>query len=68
MQHFVKGIIVNPNDYTVGADKLGQVAMFEDFDIDYNQYKYLMETRLSGALIDPYAAIVLEEIVESVAG
>ena len=62
MQHFVKGIIVNPNDYTVGADKLGQVAMFEDFDIDYNQMKYLMETRMSGSLLKPKTAITVEEV------
>lgn len=57
----VLGIIVNPNDYTVGADKGGQVAMFEDFDIDYNQQKYLMETRCSGALLKPKTAITIEE-------
>ena len=62
------GIFVNMNNYQFGCAKGGEVTSFEDFDIDYNQYKYLMETRLSGALIDPYAAIVLEEIVESVAG
>ena len=62
MQHFVKGIIVNPNDYTVGADKLGQVAMFEDFDIDFNQMKYLMETRMSGSLLKPKTAITVEEV------
>jgi hypothetical protein len=56
------------NNYQFGCAKGGEVTSFEDFDIDYNQYKYLMETRLSGALIDPYAAIVLEEIVEGAAG
>ena len=61
-QHFVKGIIVNPNDYTIGADKLGQVAMFEDFDIDFNQMKYLMETRMSGSLLKPKTAITVEEV------
>ena len=55
------GIFVNMNNYQFGCAKGGEVTSFEDFDIDYNQYKYLMETRLSGALIDPYAAIVLEE-------
>ena len=55
------GIIVNLNDYNVGADKGGAVSMFEDFDIDYNQQKYLIETRCSGALIKPKSAIVLEE-------
>lgn len=54
------GILVNLVDYTVGADKGGEVSMFDDFDIDYNQYKYLMETRISGALVDPFTAIVLE--------
>ena len=57
------GIFVNMNNYQFGCAKGGEVTSFEDFDIDYNQYKYLMETRLSGALIDPYAAIVLEEPV-----
>ncbi len=54
------GIIVNLNDYNVGADKGGAVSMFDDFDIDYNQMKYLIETRCSGALVKPYSAIVLE--------
>jgi HK97 family phage major capsid protein len=56
----VLGIIVNLRDYNVGADKGGQVSMFEDFDIDYNAQKYLIETRCSGALIKPFSAIVLE--------
>ncbi len=54
------GIIVNPKDYTFGADKGGSINMFDDFDIDYNQQKYLMETRCSGALTLPFSAIVLE--------
>lgn len=54
------GIIVNLNDYTIGADKGGAVSMFDDFDIDYNAQKYLIETRCSGALIRPYSALVLE--------
>ena len=54
------GIIVNLADYNVGADKGGAVNMFDDFDIDYNQQKYLIETRCSGALIKPFSAIVLE--------
>ena len=58
------GIIVNLNDYNVGADKGGAVNMFDDFDIDYNQQKYLMETRCSGALIKPYSAIALEMVTE----
>lgn len=53
-------ILVNPSDYNVGADKGGQTAMFDDFDIDYNQYKYLIETRISGALVDPKTAICIE--------
>lgn len=57
----VYGIIVNLNDYTAGADKGGSVNMFDDFDIDYNQMKYLMETRMSGALTVPYSAIVLRK-------
>ena len=57
----VVGIIVNMNDYTAGADKGGSVNMFDDFDIDYNQMKYLMETRCSGALTVPYSAIVLKK-------
>ena len=51
-------ILVNMNDYNVGADKGGSVNMFDDFDIDYNQQKFLMETRCSGALTKPYSAIV----------
>lgn len=54
------GIIVNLSDYNVGADKGGEINMFDDFDIDFNQYKYLIETRCSGALIKPYSAIVIE--------
>lgn len=59
----LKGIIVNLDDYNVGADKGGAVNMFDDFDIDYNQQKYLIETRCSGALTKPYSAIALEEDV-----
>ena len=58
----VKAIIVNPADYTVGADKGGQVSMFEDFDIDYNQQKYLIETRCSGSLMQPKTAICVEKL------
>lgn len=54
------GLIVNLKDYNVGADKGGAVSMFDDFDIDYNQQKYLIETRCSGALVRPYAAISVE--------
>ena len=57
----IYGVIVNFNDYTAGADKGGHIGMFDDFDIDYNQMKYLMETRMSGALTVPYSAIVLKK-------
>ena len=56
----LKAIVVNLNDYNVGADKGGSVNMFDDFDIDYNQQKYLIETRCSGALTKPKSAIVFE--------
>ena len=59
------GIIVNLSDYTVGADKGGAISMFDDFDIDYNQQKYLIETRCSGALTVPYSAIVIESALAS---
>lgn len=54
------GIMVNLKDYNIGADKGGAVSMFDDFDIDYNAQKYLIETRCSGALIKPYSAVVFE--------
>ena len=60
--HTLQAIIVNMNDYNFGADKGGSIAMFDDFDIDYNQYKYLIETRCSGALVVPYSAICIETI------
>lgn len=60
--HTLQGIIVNLKDYKVGADKGGQVSMFDDFDIDYNQYKYLMETRISGCLVHPKSALVIESV------
>ena len=53
-------IIFNPNDYNVGTDRGGEINSFEQFDIDYNQQKYLMETRVSGALVRPKSAIVIE--------
>lgn len=56
----LQGIIVNMKDYNIGADRGGAVSLFDDFDIDYNQQKYLIETRCSGALVKPYSAIVLE--------
>lgn len=55
----ILAVLVNMADYAIGADKGGQVALFDDFDIDYNQYKYLIETRISGALIRPKAAMVV---------
>ena len=55
----VIGVYVDLNDYNVGADKGGSINMFDDFDIDYNQQKYLIETRCSGALVKPYSAIVM---------
>lgn len=58
--HTLRAIMVNPSDYTIGADKGGAVNMFDDFDIDYNAQKYLIETRCSGALTKPYSAIVFE--------
>lgn len=54
-------VMVNMGDYNVGADKGGEVNLFDDFDIDYNQQKYLIETRCSGALVKPYAAIAFEQ-------
>lgn len=66
--HKLMAIIVNLNDYNVGADKGGSINMFDDFDIDYNQMKYLMETRCSGALTVPYSAIAVEEQTTAVAG
>lgn len=60
----VLAIVVNLKDYNVGADKGGAVAMFEDFDIDYNAQKYLIETRCSGALVKPFSAIVIEKKAE----
>jgi HK97 family phage prohead protease len=58
----VVAILVNLQDYVLGADKGGQVAMFDDFDIDYNQYKYLIETRLSGALTKFASALVVKSV------
>lgn len=59
VQYPLIGVIVNLSDYNVGADKGGSISMFDQFDIDYNQYKYLIETRISGALTRPYSAITL---------
>lgn len=58
----LQAILVNLMDYTVGADKGGEVSMFDDFDIDYNQQKYLIEARCSGALTLPKSAIVFEKV------
>lgn len=65
-KHDVLALIVNLKDYKVGADKGGAVNMFDDFDIDYNAQKYLIETRCSGALVKPYSAIVVEIDQETV--
>lgn len=59
------GIIVNPADYTIGTDKGGEVSLFEDFDIDYNQQKYLIETICSGAMTKPKAAMAVEYTVSN---
>lgn len=58
--HTLAGIYVNPVDYNIGADRGGAVNMFDDFDIDYNKQKYLIETRCSGALTKPYSAVAIE--------
>lgn len=55
----ILGIMVNMSDYTIGADRGGQLSMFDDFDIDFNQFKYLIETRVSGALTKPKSAVVI---------
>ena len=60
VERTIAAIIVNLTDYNVGADKGGAINLFDDFDIDYNQYKYLIETRISGALTKPKSAIVIE--------
>ena len=59
----VKGIIVNLADYSVGSPKGGKLAMFDDFDIDYNQYKYLIETRMAGSLLKEASALVIRTAV-----
>lgn len=58
-QYDLIGVIVNLKDYNVGTDKGGDISLFDDFDIDFNQYKYLMETRMSGALIKPFSALTV---------
>lgn len=62
VEHTIGGLIVNLKDYNVGADQGGSVSMFDDFDIDYNKEKYLIETRCSGALVVPYSAIAIDII------
>ena len=59
------GLYVNMGSYTFGSSKGGEITNFDDFDIDFNTYKYLMETRLSGALTDPYSAIAMEMPVKN---
>lgn len=66
--HNVMAIITNLADYSIGTNKGGQVSVFDDFDIDYNQQKYLMETRCSGALTVPYSALVIEDVTPKAAG
>lgn len=58
-------ILVNLSDYNIGADKGGAVSMFDDFDINFNKYEYLIETRCSGAMVQPYGAITFEEQVSA---
>ena len=67
-EHTLAGIYVNLSDYNVGTDKGGEVNMFDDFDLDYNQQKYLMESRCSGALIKPYSAVAIEFVPTQAAG
>lgn len=62
------GLFVNLADYQLGSTKGGEITKFEDFDMDFNKYKYMLETRVSGALTKVYSAIALEEVVEEVAG
>ncbi|RGH19376.1 phage major capsid protein [Ruminococcus sp. AF12-5] len=58
--HFLAGLYVNLTDYNVGTDRGGDVTMFDDFDIDFNKQKYLIETRCSGAMCKPYGAVAIE--------
>ena len=67
-KHQLLGIFVNLEDYTVGAVKGGEITRFDQFDIDFNQHKYLIETRLSGALTRLYSAIALEEPIKPASG
>ena len=61
--HTLMAIYLNPSDYNIGADKGGAINMFDDFDIDYNKYLYLIETRCSGALVKPYSAVAIEAVL-----
>ncbi|RLC97493.1 MAG: hypothetical protein DRI46_12930, partial [Chloroflexi bacterium] len=54
------GVIINLADYVIGADKGGQTSFFDDFDLDYNKYTYLYETRVSGALVNPKSAMTIQ--------
>lgn len=67
-EYKLAGIIVNLKDYTLGTNKGGQTTMFDDFDIDYNKMKYLLETRLSGMLTVPYSAVVFEYVEDNSQG
>lgn len=67
-RHKLLGIFVNLSDYTIGSTKGGEISRFDQFDIDFNQHKYLIETRLSGALTRLYSAIALEEPVKAAVG
>ena len=60
-------VLLNPVDYSIGTNKGGELTSFEDFDIDFNQHKYLMETRLSGALTKPFSAIVIRRLLGTLA-
>lgn len=64
-EHKLLALAVNMGNYQFGSSKGGEITNFDDFDIDFNKYKYLMETRVSGALVDPYSAIALEEVKTS---
>ena len=65
VEHELGGLFVNLKDYNVGADQGGSVSMFDDFDIDYNKEKYLIETRCSGALTIPYSAIAIDFVADT---
>jgi hypothetical protein len=56
----LRAILVNPADYSVGTNRGGEISFFDHFDIDFNQYKYLYETQMSGCLTKPHSAVVIE--------